>query len=303
MNVNPVLLKEIKVRMRSWKVVWLIVAYLSVLALVALFLLLSMQRQLYYGNIDTSMSINVYTTLAVMQFLLIVFISPSLTSGIISGERERQTLDLILCTKMPSRSIIVGKLFSSISQVILLIVASFPIFSIIFLFGGISMLDIIKLFLFYIIVAVMMGSIGIFFSTFLKRTTASNVLTYGFVLFLLFGTLFINVFYTSFLIRGTNYDKVFPLSYINPLTGFASLLSDQFGGYVMSRNILPGMFILPGMYIPLSGTSVQSSTGLNNIPIWQINIVINIIMSAVLLFLAAIKINPIKKRRVKRYKK
>lgn len=296
MNVNPVLLKEIKVRMRSWKVVWLIVSYLSVLALVAVFLILSMRRQLYYGNVDPSMSISVYTTLAVMQFMLIVFISPSLTSGIISGERERQTLDLLLCTKMPSRSIIIGKLFSSISQVVLLIIASFPIFSIIFLFGGISMLEVLKLFLFYIVVAVMMGSIGIFFSTFLKKTTASNVLTYGFVLFLLFGTLFINVFYTAFLIRGTNYDKVFPLSYINPLTGFASLLSDQFGGYGMG-----GM--LPGMYVPLPRTSVQRNIGLNAIPLWQINLIINMLMSALLLFLAAIKINPIKRRRVKRHKK
>lgn len=296
MNVNPVLLKEIKVRMRSWKVVWLIVSYLSALALVAVFLILSMRRQLYYGNVDPSMSISVYTTLAVMQFMLIVFISPSLTSGIISGERERQTLDLLLCTKMPSRSIIIGKLFSSISQVVLLIIASFPIFSIIFLFGGISMLEVLKLFLFYIVVAVMMGSIGIFFSTFLKKTTASNVLTYGFVLFLLFGTLFINVFYTAFLIRGTNYDKVFPLSYINPLTGFASLLSDQFGGYGMG-----GM--LPGMYVPLPRTSVQRNIGLNAIPLWQINLIINMLMSALLLFLAAIKINPIKRRRVKRHKK
>lgn len=297
MNMNPVLFKEIKVKMRSWKVVWLIVAYLSVLALVAMFLLFTIRRQMYYSNMDPSMSISVYTTLAIIQFMLIVFIAPSLTSGIISGERERQTLDLLLCTKMPSRSIIIGKLFSSISQVILLIVASFPIFSIIFLFGGISMLEVFKLFLFYIVVAITMGSIGIFFSTFLKKTTASNVLTYGFVLFLLFGTLFINVFYTSFLLKGTNYDKVFPLSYINPLTGFASLLSDQFGGYGM------GGSIIPGVYIPLPRTSVQRTTGLNTIPLWQINLIVSMLLSAFLLFLSMIKINPVKKRRLKRNKK
>lgn len=297
MNVNPVLLKEIKVRMRSWKVVWLILAYISVLALVALFLLFSMQRQMYFSNMNPSMSITVYTTLAIMQFLLIVFIAPSLTSGTVSGERERQTLDLLLCTKMPAWSIIIGKLFSSISQVVLLIVASFPVFSIIFLFGGISALEVSKLFLFYIVVSITMGSIGIFFSTYTKKTTASNVMTYGFVLFLLFGTLFINVFYTSFLIRGTPYNKVFPLSYINPLTGFASLLSDQFGGYGM------GGSIIPGVYIPLPRTSVQRKVGLDVIPLWQINLIANLLLSALLLFLSMIKINPIKKKLFKRIKK
>ncbi|MCM8711790.1 ABC transporter permease [Clostridium sp. SYSU_GA19001] len=297
MNVNPVLLKEIKVRMRSWKVVCLIIAYLSVLALVALFLMFSIQRQMYYSNMDPSMTVSVYTTLAVMQFMLIVFIAPSLTSGTISGERERQTLDLLLCTKMPSRSIIIGKLFSSISQVILLVVASFPVFSIVFMFGGISALEVFKLFLFYIVVSITMGSIGIFFSTYIKKTTASNVMTYGFVLFLLFGTLFINVFYTSFLIRGTPYNKVFPLSYINPLTGFVSLLSDQFGGYGMAGSILPGV------YIPLPRTSIQRNTGLDVIPLWQINLAANLILSSVLIFLSTIKINPIKRRRFKKIKK
>jgi ABC-type transport system involved in multi-copper enzyme maturation permease subunit len=220
-----------------------------------------------------------------------------LTSGSISGERERQTLDLLLSTKMPPRSIIIGKLFSSISQIILLIIASFPIFSIIFLFGGISTLEVGKLFLFYVVTAITMGSVGIFFSTFLKRTTASNVLTYGFVLFLLFGTLFINVFYTSLIMRGKPYTGVFPLSYVNPLTGFVSLLYDQFGGGYM------GGYGILGMFISLPRTSVQKTAGLNSIPLWQANLIINMVISAVLLFFSAIKVNPIKRRFFKRKKK
>lgn len=297
MRINPVLLKESKVRMRSFKIVWLIIAYLLVLALVAIFLLKSIERNLYHSNFDLSNSMAIYSTLAVMQFLLIVFIAPALTSGAVSQERERQTLDLLLCTKMRPYSIIMGKLFSSISQIILLIAASFPIFSVVLLFGGISTIDVFRLFLFYAVVAITMGSIGIFFSTYTKKTTASNVLTYGFVLFLLFGTLFINVFYTSFLIRGTNYNKIFPLSYINPLIGFASLLSEQFGGYAA------GGLNIPGMFIPLPRTSMQRASGLSDIPLWQINLIIDLILSLILIYLSVIKINPIKKRIFKRNKK
>jgi ABC-type transport system involved in multi-copper enzyme maturation permease subunit len=296
MKINPVLSKEIKIKMRSWKIVWLLIAYLAVLALVAVFFITMMQRELY-GQMDPSMSITIYVSIAVIQFFLIVFIAPSLTSGSISGERERQTLDLLLSTKMAPRSIILGKLFSSINQIILLIVASFPIFSIVFLFGGISTVEVIKLFLFYIVVAITMGSIGIFFSTFLKKTTAANVLTYGFVLFLIFGTLFINVFVTSIIMRGKNFTGVFPLSYVNPLTGFASLLSEQFGGNGM------GGIGLPGFFMPLPRTSVPRSGGANALPLWQINILVNMGLSIILLFFSSLKINPIKKKVLKRKKK
>jgi ABC-type transport system involved in multi-copper enzyme maturation permease subunit len=296
MNINSVLYKELKVRMRSWKIVWLIMIYLAILAMSAVLVLMTTtQRYSPYG-VDASMAIGAYTTLAIMQFLLIVFIAPSLTSGSISGERERQTLDLLLCTKMSPHSIVIGKLFSSISQIILLIVASLPIFSIVLLFGGISMGEVLKLFLFYIVVAITMGSIGIFFSTFFKRTTASNVITYGFILFLLFGTLFINVFYTQLILRGKAYEGVFPLSYINPLTAFVSLLYEQFGGNGSGLGIL-------GIFMSLPRTSVQKKTPLNSIPLWQVNIIISMVLSAVMLFLSSVKVNPIKKKLFTRNKK
>lgn len=298
MNINPVLYKELKVRMRSWRIVWLILIYLAILAMAALLVLFTTTQRFSPYGMDASMAIGAYTTLAIMQFLLIVFIAPSLTSGSISGERERQTLDLLLCTKMPPRSIIIGKLFSSISQIILLIVASLPIFSIVLLFGGISIMEVFKLFFFYVVVAITMGSIGIFFSTFFKRTTASNVVTYGFILFLLFGTLFINVFYTQLIMRGKAFQGVFPLSYVNPLTAFVSLLYDQFGGNSAMMNM--GML---GIYIPLPRTSVQRSTPLNSIPLWQINIIISIVLSGVMLWLSMLKVNPIKRKMFKKLKK
>ncbi len=296
MNINPVLFKELKVRMRSWKIVWLIMIYLAILAMAALLVLVTTTQRFSPYGMDASMAIGAYTTLAIMQFLLIVFIAPSLTSGSISGERERQTLDLLLCTKMPPRSIIIGKLFSSISQIILLIVASLPIFSIVLLFGGISILEVLKLFLFYIVVAITMGSIGIFFSTYLKRTTASNVLTYGFILFLLFGTLFINVFYTQLIMRGKAYEGTFPLSYINPLTAFVSLLYEQFGGNAGGLGIL-------GIFMSLPRTSIQRKTALNSIPLWQINIIISMVLSGIMLCLSMLKVNPIKRGLFRRKKK
>ncbi len=284
MNMNPVLLKELKVRMRGWKAAGIIALYLLVMTLVALFIIYTTFTNPYGSSIDPEISIGAYTALAVIQFILIMFIVPALTAGAISGEREKQTLDLVLCTRLRPISIVTGKLFASTSQTILLIIASLPLFSMVFMFGGISIKEIAQLFGFYIVTAVTIGSIGIFFSTHLKRTTAATVMTYGIVAFLAFGTIFIGVFYIRIFYQW-DYQKFLPILYANPLVGFSSMLAGQFGYFG------GGMRLFPGFYIANPGSSPNI---LNTIDPWLGNIIFDIILSAVLIVLSAIRINPVR---------
>ena len=60
----------------------------------------------------------------IFSFLL-MFIMPALTTGSISGERERRTLELLFTTQMPPGDIVMGKLFSALSQLLVLVVSSF----------------------------------------------------------------------------------------------------------------------------------------------------------------------------------
>ncbi len=285
MNINPVLLKELKVRMRGWRSAGIIGSYLLILTLVALFIVYTTFMNPYSSTIDPQVSIGAYTGLAVIQFILIMFIVPALTSGAIAGERERQTLDLVLCTKLRPISIITGKLFASTSQTLLLIIASLPLFSMVFLFGGISIKEIIQLFGFYIVTAVTIGCIGIFFSTYLKKTTAATVLTYGMLAFLAFGTIFIGIFYIRIFYQW-NYQNFLPILYTNPLAGFSSLLSEQFGYYGGGMNFIPGFYIVnPG----------QNPNMANALEPWLVNVIFDIVLSVVLLILSAIRINPVRK--------
>jgi len=279
MIINPVLLKEIKVKMRSWKAVVIIGVYLLILAAVALFITYTNSTDMYSSTINPQFSIGVYTWIAVIQFILILFIVPALTSGAVAGERERQTLDLILCTTLRPRSIIIGKLLASMSHVILLIIASIPMFSIVFLYGGISVIEIAQLFAFYIVTAIMTGSIGIFFSTHVKKTISATVLTYALGLFMCFGTIFIAVFYLR-IFYNNNYQGYFPLLHINPLAGFSSLLIEQFGG---QSGILNSIF------------GIRSTSGYIGTAPWLINMYVDLGITAVSLFLASYRINPIRK--------
>lgn len=282
MNINPVLLKEIKVKMRSWKAAGIIGGYLFVLAAVALFITYANSADMYSSTINPQFSIGAYTGIAVIQFILILFIAPALTAGAVAGERERQTLDLLLCTNLAPRSIVIGKLLASMSHILILIIASIPMFSIVFLYGGISIIEISQLFGFYIVTAIMAGSIGIFFSTYVKRTIAATVLTYASGIFMCFGTLFIAVFYIKIFFN-FDYQNYFPLFYINPLAGFSSLLTEQFGGqYGNILNMIPGLYM------------VNSASAKGMAP-WLINTYVNIGISVVMLTLAAIKISPVRR--------
>jgi len=280
MNINPVLLKELKVRMRGWRAAGIIALYLLILSLVALFIIYTTFMNPYGSSIDPQVSIG-----AVIQFILIMFIVPALTAGAIAGEREKQTLDLVLCTKLRPISIITGKLFASTSQTILLIISSLPLFSMVFLFGGISIKEIIQLFGFYIMTAVTIGSIGIFFSTYLRRTTAATVFTYGTVAFLAFGTIFIGVFYIRIFYQW-NYQSFLPILYANPLVGFSSMLAGQFGYFGGGLNFIPGFHI---------ANPVNNPSALKAIEPWLANVIFDAVLSVVLLTLSAIRINPIRK--------
>ncbi len=281
-RINPVLLKEIKVKMRSWKAAILIGSYNLVLVLLTIFIVrLTMDSNT--GTVSQSSIFGTYAFMVAAQFGLITLIAPALTAGAISGERERQTLDILLSTTLNHRSIILGKLFSSLSQIILLIVSSIPIFSIIFLYGGIGIAGLLQVFLFYILLAVTLGSVGIFFSTFIKKSTAANVLTYAVVVFLYLGTILISVFYIQLVImpdyRNQSYTGTFWVFNLNPALALISLLVQQFG--VGTGQILPGLNI---------------GDTQNGLQIWQINAMIDIGISAVLLLLSTWKLNPSGKR-------
>lgn len=278
-KMNPILRKEAKVRMRTWRAPFLIAIYIGILAFIAAFALFNTVFAPYNQGFNSNDIITSYAVLAGIQFLLIAFIVPAFTSSAISNERERQTLDLLLCTKLKPSSIVIGKLITSISQILMLIISALPVFSIIFLFGGISIKEMIQLFVYYIIFAVTFGSIGMFFSTYIKKTTTATVLTYGAILFLMLGTLIISAFYMSIKYRySTNpISQRLPLMYFNPGAGFVSLVMDQFG---KSVNIgIPGI------------------VKLGSIPFWGVNMIIDIVISGIMLSLSIYKLDPMKKKR------
>ena len=194
---NPVLSKEIKLRFRTAKSFNGILFYLLIMCIFVfgfIFVTMSVNRTSYFTPDE---SFFLFTLLSFIQLGLVLFISPGLTAGVISTEREKQTLPILLTTSQSSFQIITGKLLSSIAFLLLLIFAGFPIYSLVFLFGGISPKDFGLVFLYLFVTLLAMGSIGVMFSTITRRTIVSMIATYGTMLFLTIVTGFLSLMFVQ----------------------------------------------------------------------------------------------------------
>jgi len=285
LRANPVITSEMKIRMRGWRTALGIAVYLGVLLLIGFLYYVTFVEISF--SLDSSVNarqaagMRIYSALAVIQFSLILLITPAQTAGTISGEREKQTLDLLLSTKMSSSGIVFGKLISSVSYIILLIITSIPLFSLIFLFGGITPGDMAKLFLFYIITAIATGSIGIFFSTLFKRTVMSTVVTYLTIFLLGLVSVILGIYRLTSQFNITGQYPVTPyiplVLYINPAVGLTDILVNQ-----------------PGGISSLFGLSMKTPGGLD---FWILNSITMLAIAALLLLASVKKINPIRQQR------
>jgi hypothetical protein len=123
----------------------------------------------------------------IVQMFMVVFGSPSATTSAITSERENMTFDLLRTTLISPRALILGKLSSALSYVVLLLLAGIPLQSIAFLFGGVSEIEILLSAVTLIVTSIGFGAVGIYYSAILKKTVAANSFAFAFCGFITAG--------------------------------------------------------------------------------------------------------------------
>ncbi len=182
---NPVIIKELRGRMRGPRAFIVLTVYLLLMSIFVTLLYVvyvASTNNVYSGTNVQLIGKFVFGAVVGIELLLVCFIAPAFTAGAISGERERQTFDLLQTTLLPARSLVVGKLFSALSYILLLLVAAFPLQSLAFLLGGVAPEEVLIASGLLIATAFLFGASGIFFSSLMRRTLGSTVLTYAFAL-------------------------------------------------------------------------------------------------------------------------
>ena len=190
MTINPVYNREMKVSSRSIRLPLILAVFNLILAAFALASMAATVNQARSdAQIDYAAFLVIFRYVATIEFALVLFIMPSLTAGSISGERERGTLDLMLTTRLTPARIVFGKLMTSMSNVGLVLISSLPVLFLVFVYGGVTVGDILILMVSFVTVALITASIGLAASSFCRRSPVSTAVSYACVLLLTGGTL------------------------------------------------------------------------------------------------------------------
>jgi ABC-type transport system involved in multi-copper enzyme maturation permease subunit len=186
---NPVTIKELRSRMRGRRAFVILTIYLLAMSgvITLIYLAYASAANQAYGPEARQAGKAVFAAVLGVEVFLVIFIAPAFTAGAITGEKERQTYDLLRTTLLPARWFVAGKLFSALSYVILLIIASIPLQSIAFLLGGLSPEELILSQILILLGAVTFAMFGLYSSSRMRSTLASSVLTFGGALFLTIG--------------------------------------------------------------------------------------------------------------------
>lgn len=198
---NPVTVKELRSRMRGQRAFLLMTAYLLLMGglIFTVYMAYVASSGNNFGPSNRQAGKAVFTAVLLVQVILVLFIGPTFTSAAIVGEKERQTYDLLRTTLLPARSLVTGKLLSSLSYIYLLIIVSIPLQGIAFLLGGISPIELLLSQLLILISAITFALIGLYISTVLRSTLTASLTTFAVAFTLTFGTPIVAALITSIL--------------------------------------------------------------------------------------------------------
>lgn len=244
-GISAIIVKELRGRMRGRRAFIVVTIHILLLAVFAWMLQRLQEESIRsiasYGGQATYASATIgrgiFLGLLMLQTLMVAVLAPAATAGAISSEREHQTLDLLAVTPISSFAIVLGKLFSALAWIFVLILASIPVTALVFVFGGVAPDDVIRGYLVLFATVIGLGSVGIFFSALTRRTGASTGLTFVVTLALVIGTFFVWVFFTGTGEVGSNGLRKQPseaILYLNPFVAQADVLcgteDGAFGG-------------------------------------------------------------------------
>ena len=252
---NPVVIKELRTRMREWKAFAIMGAYVLFGAIVLLLEYSSeMGRSGSTFAPDRNVGMELFRSLGWAQAVLLTFILPSLTFSSFTQEIERKTIEMLALTRLTPGKIALGKQFAPLLYALILLLSTLPLASLCVMLGGISPGEIALWYLILIAWCFLLTCTGVFWSSLCVRTVASSLLTYGSTVGYFFVTM---------------------------PTGFIMTMTNQPGG----ANVPALSGLNPGFAAHIS-TATTRICGLG-VPLWFITVVLHVWVGLLLLLIAS----------------
>ncbi len=115
--------------------------------------------------------------LAPLQLVLLLFLSATQSASRVAIEKDRQTLILLLMTRMNNTELVMGKLLSSLLGVVTMLLTALPIFMLVVLFGGTSFEQVLWAFAVTLVSCVVAASLGTLIGFWREKTFQALALT------------------------------------------------------------------------------------------------------------------------------
>lgn len=279
---NPVTMKELRSRMRGRRAFVVLSLYLLILgaAIVFVYLIYLSSSGIPSSTMARTAGKGLFGAILAVQVLLVTFIGPAFTAAAVSGERERQTFDLLRTTLLSAEAFVIGKLVSSLSYIFLLVIVSIPLQSIAFLLGGLSAVELILSQLLVLIAAVTYALFGLWCSAVMRSTLTATVATFAGTLFINFGLPIIAFMFTFLFGAGFGF-----LSTGNPTVEIVLL----YLALILSAFNLPATLIVSETFLlnqdTLTGyTHFVGSQSMWVFSPWTLFIVLHVLAAIVLYF-------------------
>jgi len=177
---NPIFLREFRRRMRGRSMAVFLTVYVGLLCGVS-FLILSVQSaaldpgqsQNFLSQIS-SIGRSAFVSVVSIQALLVLMAAPSITAGMITAERERQTFDFLRVTTLRPVAFVAGGLISTMLYVLLVLLCALPVLCVPFLYGGMSPEEVVGWFAILLGASLALCSVGLYLSSVRDKTRSAQ---------------------------------------------------------------------------------------------------------------------------------
>jgi ABC-2 type transport system permease protein len=185
---NPMIIKELRQRLRERRAWLLPTLYLFVLSGIVI--------GAYYFTTDTGHRLrgaevqgadigqSIFLGVVFTQITVLLLMAPVFSSGAITLEREQRTLAGLLTSLLSAPQIWWGKFVAALLYLLLLVASALPLLALPFAFGGVEPLDMLKVLGSTILTLACICAIGLWCSAVFRRSVHATASCYAIVLVL-----------------------------------------------------------------------------------------------------------------------
>jgi len=262
--LNPILVKEMRTRMRGKRAFFVLTGYVLVLSLILGLIYVVLVKNAPDSLVNQAGSI-LTPVLVYVQMGLICLMAPTFSASAISSEREQQTFDLLVASLARPTTILFGKVGAALSYLVLTLFGSLPLMALTYSLGGVALKDIAISYLIMLVAGVTFCSASFLWSTLIRRGVLAQLTGILAVIILVAGLPALALFFTALAGSFSGAPSqgfmniVFLLLRTNPFAAIASLM--------------------PGIPIP-------ANVWLHGVSVWVSQVIFYLLLTGASLFLS-----------------